>query len=255
MKKLTLFSLVIICLSMVSNVYGAEPVIKISTGEWAPFISIKLKNYGFVTHIVSEAFAIEGVKVDYKFCPWPRAMNFTKMGVTHASSAWYWNEERSKDFIFSEPLFIEQQVFFHLKSEPFDWKQISDLKGKRIGGMIGYFYGEEFKKAEDSKLIQIERISSDELNFKKLLAGRIHIVVTSLFVGTDLLRNKFSKEQMSKITYHPKSANDGPLHLIFGKNAKGQEWRAIFNRGLGKLKSNGQLDQIYNRALKGTYNK
>lgn len=236
-------------------VYGVEPEINVSTGEWAPFMSKKLKNYGFVTHIVTEAFSMVGVKVNYNFCPWPRAMSFTKMGRTISSSAWYWNEERAKDFYFSDPLFIERQVFFHLKEMPFNWKNITDLKGKRIGAMIGYFYGEKFKNAEDTKLFTVERISSDELNFKKLLAGRVNIIVTSLFVGTHILRKKFSKNVVSRITYHPKSVNDGPLHLIFSKNAKGLEWRAIFNQGLAKLKSSGKLDQIYNSALKGEYNK
>jgi len=255
MKIFVLTVVFITSLLMGIMVYGAELEISVATGDWAPFMSKKLKNYGFVTHIVTEAFSMEGVKVNYHFCPWPRAMSFTKLGRTIASSAWYMTEERAKDFYFSDPLFLEQQVFFHLKETPFDWKNMTDLKGKRIGAMIGYFYGEEFKKAEDSKQMTVDRISSDELNFKKLLAGRVNLIVTSLFVGKNILRNKFSTNLASKITYHPQSVNDGPLHLIFCKNAKGLKWKAIFNRGLAKLKSIGKLDQIYNNALKGDYYK
>jgi len=253
MKKITLLVLLALWGFMGVNAYSADKTIKVATGEWAPFMSQKLKHYGFITHIVTDAFAAEGVKVEYTFCPWARAMDYTKKGVTVASSAWYWNEERAKYFHFSDPVFVEQQVFFHLKERPFGWQKMDDLKGIRIGAMIGYFYGKNFKQAEDSGILKVDRIASDELNFKKLLAHRVNIVVVSLFVGQSLLRTKFSEAQLSKITYHPKPVLEGPLCLIFTKNAKGLEWLPIFNRGLGKLKASGKLDEFFNRALKGDY--
>jgi len=255
MKSLFIFGLLISGFFMVSMSYSSESVIKVATGEWSPFMSETLNHYGFINHIVTKSFEMEKIKTNYKFYPWIRAMLFIEKNIDDASSAWYWNEERAKKFYFSDTVFVEQQVFFYLKNKPFTWKVMEDLKGKEIGVTIGYYYGESFKKGEELKFLQVCRVPSDEQNFKKLLRGRIDVLLASLFVGKELLRTKFSAKEMSKVTYHPQPVNDGPLHLIFNKNAKGYEWMVLFNRGLGKLKASGQYDMIINNAFNGEYSK
>ncbi len=254
MKKFIARMVILIWFFAGLTAYGAEPTVKIATGEWPPFMSKNLTNYGFITHIVTESFAMEGVKAEYLFYPWARAMQNVKRGEVNASSAWYCSKEREQSFLFSDPLFLEQQVFFHLADNPFDWKTIDDLKGKRIGATIGYFYGEDFKKGEDSKLYEVERVSSDEINFKKLLAGRIDAALASLFVGNDILKKNFSPKDISKITSHSQPIHNGPLHLIFPKTTNGKKWLTVFNKGLGKMKAGGRIDTISDNALKGKYN-
>jgi len=255
MRKFLILGLLISGFFIISMSYGSESIIKVATGEWSPFMSETLNHYGFINHIITKSFEIEKIKTSYEFYPWVRAMLYIEKNIDDASSAWYWNEERSKKFYFSDPVFIEQQVFFYLKDKPFSWKVMEDLKDKEIGAVIGYYYGDSFKKGEELNFLQISRVPSDEQNLKKLLLGRIDVLVASLFVGKELLRTKFSAKEMSKVTYHPQPVNDGPLHLIFNKNTKGYEWMIIFNRGLGKLKASGQYDQIINNALNGEYSK
>ncbi len=231
--------------------YGSESVVKVATGEWVPFMSQNLIHYGLISQIVTEAFAQEGVNAKYTFYPWSRAMVHVEKGLEDASSAWYWSEERAKTFLFSDPVFVEQQVLFHRKDNPVKWSDMEDLRGKRIGATIGYFYGEAFQQAENAQLFHVERVSTDEQNFKKLVFGRVDVVVASRFVGQALIKSLFPPEETATITYHPRPVNEGPLHLIVKINAKGQEWMDVFNRGLANLKASGQYDQILRHAIEG----
>ncbi len=42
-----------------------EETIRLTNGEWIPFLSEDLKHYGVISRIVKEAFALEGMKVEY----------------------------------------------------------------------------------------------------------------------------------------------------------------------------------------------
>ncbi len=165
-----------------------QKIIKITNGEWAPFMSQLLPHDGFVSHIVSEAFKTVGVKVEYGFFPWIRAYNNARGREWDCSIAWYYSDERAEIFHFSDPVFIEKQVLFFLKSKPIQWNTINDLKKKRIGAVFGYIYGEEFKKAEEIDIITVDRVQSDALNIKKLLLRRVDAIAMSQLVGNNLLR-------------------------------------------------------------------
>ena len=55
-----------------SSVFAGEEI-KITIGEWSPFISKELPHYGIVPHIISEIFNEAGVNVQYGFFPWARS--------------------------------------------------------------------------------------------------------------------------------------------------------------------------------------
>lgn len=47
--------------------------ITLTNGEWAPYLSESFKYGGFLSRVCSEAFALEGVDVEYEYLPWKRA--------------------------------------------------------------------------------------------------------------------------------------------------------------------------------------
>ena len=55
-------------LSCSSSVFAGEEI-RITLGEWSPFISKELPHYGIVPHIISEIFNEAGVNVQYGFFP------------------------------------------------------------------------------------------------------------------------------------------------------------------------------------------
>ncbi len=47
--------------------------IRLTNGEWQPYLSKDTPHRGFASHIVIEAFALVGVEVEYGFFPWKRS--------------------------------------------------------------------------------------------------------------------------------------------------------------------------------------
>lgn len=223
--------------------HGQARSIRISNGDWAPFMGEALPHHGFVSRIVTEAFRLEGTTVHYEFYPWARAYHVARNGSVDASIGWYRTEEREQEFLFSEPVFVESQVLFYLKSKPLRWSSLDDLRGLSIGATLGYTYGEKFKEMEESKAIDVQRTGSDEQNLRKLLAGRVQGVVLSRAVGTRLLQ-ALGGELNQRITFDPRPINSGPLHVIFPKSSANSEaWLTLFNRGLRQLKASGSVDR------------
>ncbi len=79
MKKLFIGFFIIISFVFNQNVI-AEETIRIANGEWMPYHSKSLPHYGAGSRIVTEAFALEGVKVKWGFMPWKRGYIQAKKG-------------------------------------------------------------------------------------------------------------------------------------------------------------------------------
>jgi len=255
MKKYLLRIWVVVLFFIASATNGfAEKNMRIATGEWDPYISKDLKYFGIVGRIVTEAFKLEGVNVEYGFFPWARAMDLTKSGEWDGSAVWVYNTERAKDFLFSDTVIAGKAVYFKLKSYPFDWETIDDLKGIHIGATIEYSYGKIFDSADKSGKIIVQRAPSDVINFKKLLAGRIKIFPNNLEVGYSLLNKNFSQKEIQLITHHPKYYQVSEYHFIILKNSeRGKGFLKLFSKGLKRLKESGKYEQFLAESRRGEY--
>ena len=234
---------------------GAETV-HISTGEFAPWSSKSLKHNGFTSHVIKEAFALSGHDVDFTYYPWKRAFDSAKDGKKfQATSYWYPSDERTKEFYYSDPIQVDKTVFFHLKSNPLaDWKMLDDLKGKRIGATAGFTYTKEFWDAAKSKQLDVQEASSDELNFKKLLKGRVDLVPSDPLVGQKILLESFGSDVADTVTFNPKPLVAPTGHLLISKQlANGEELLDAFNRGLAELRSSGRYAQFQADLIAGKY--
>lgn len=246
------------CLLMaIAQATPAEETIRLTNGEWQPYVSEHAPHYGFASHIVSEAFALVGVRVEYGFFPWKRALESAKKGQWDGGVGFWDSEERRKYFYFpEEPIAPSEMAFFHLKTTKFDWNSVEDMKGLKIGGTLEYFYGKELDDAEKAGLIHIERVGSDELSLKKLLKGRIAVFPGDLMVTHAQIRDTFSAEEATLFTHHPKTFEYRGVYVLFSKQVERNEQRRdLFNKGLSLLKESGRYDEIMADVLAGKYAK
>ena len=242
-------------LGLLQNGYAAE-TIRITTGEFSPWASASLIHNGFTSHVISEAFKLEGYEVEFTFYPWKRAFESARSGEQfHATSYWYPSEERAKDFHYSDPIQVDATVFFHIKDNPPpDWKSLDDLKGRRIGATGGFTYTKEFWDAAKSKHLDIEEANSDELNFRKLLKGRIDLFPSNPLVGQKILIEAFEKRAANSVTYHQKPLISPTGHLLFSKkHAKAEELVTAFNRGLTRLRQSERYTLFQSELISGRY--
>ncbi|MGW8391859.1 substrate-binding periplasmic protein [Pseudoduganella sp. HUAS MS19] len=226
--------------------------ITLSNGEWLPYLSATLPHYGAVSRIVSEAFALEGITVNYVFRPWPRAYAEAQRGLVDGSLVWSVGPPttgRAREFLSSDTVLEAQSVFFHRKGYSFSWTRDADLAGLRIGGVAGYEY-----RFEDVPGVRLDRAPTEELNFRKLVAGRVDVVPASLDVGRYILRTKFRPEEAAGITVAAGRYNTTQYRLIMRRaDAANALYIERFNRGLRKLKESGRYDQYMADLAAGRY--
>ncbi|WP_163831662.1 substrate-binding periplasmic protein [Spartinivicinus ruber] len=247
-----LFFYLLISFLSINLVHAAsQQTVRLTNGEWLPFQSKNLKHYGVASHMVTEAFASENIKVEYVFMPWKRAYIEAKEGRFDGSLIWSPDPEREKDFLFSDILIHGKSVLFHLKSTPFDWKDYSDFVKLKVGGVIGYKY-----QFESNKDIKVERAYSEIAIFKMLINKRVDILPSDLDAGYAILYDNFSEEEISKVTHHARPYNTTTYHLILSKKIKGSgHLMQLFNTGLKKLKNSGKYDNYLENSRRGLYRK
>lgn len=256
MKIIKSITLVVLVFAFSFSAVAEPRAVRLANGEWPPYQSEHLEHYGLASRIVTEAFALEGINVEYGFFPWNRSFMLAKKGRWDGTLVWSYSEERAKDFYYSDPVIHSTWVFFHLKTIPFDWNTIDDLKPFKIGGTIGYFYDKEFQEAEESGKIRVFRIAEDEQNFVKLLKGRIDIFPQDINAGYAMINKLFTKDEAQLFTYHPKPIKDEAFSLILSKNIKeNKQLIEVFNRGLRRLRESGKIDQYLSESRKGEYEK
>ncbi len=234
-------------------IHGQE-IIRVSSGEWPPYFSKELPHGGVISQVVSEAFDLQDISVEYGYFPWKRSMQYAQSGRWDGSVGWKNTPDRAKHLLFSEPVATIKPVFFHLKSHPFEWSSAIDLAGKKLGGIIGYDYGIMFTGAETFGIITVTRLTSEQQLFKNLLAGRFEAFISNLKVGNFIMNKHLSPKEASLITHHPLPIYAYPIHMTFSKKlANSERLRKTFNAGLKRLIDNGRYDQIY-QELKAKQN-
>ncbi|KOO17042.1 ABC transporter substrate-binding protein [Vibrio xuii] len=238
LKSISIFFLL---LSTTSFAATDDKIIRIAAGEWPPFIGQQLEGFGHVGQTIEKVFAAQGYQVEFHFFPWKRAYKKASEGEFVATAVWMYAEEREEFFWFSDPVAQEKFVFFHLRDTPFEWTNLDDLKGKLLGGGLGYSYGEELDALLESGQVEMNRVEDPLKAFQLLKYRRVELVPEEKHIGMFSL-NKLPIETQSLITFHPKPFLSNDSYLMFSKaHPQAKKLMAIFNQELAKLKASEPL--------------
>lgn len=226
-------------------------VIHLTNGEWQPFSGETLPHYGCDSQIITEAFALQGISVEYGFYPWARAYRLAEEGSWDGTLEWADTPEHREKFFLSENYLSNQEwVFFHRTDQFFDWTDLNDLKGKTIGLTQGYVYSDFFITELNNPAFRFEEASSDEANFRKLLAGRIDLFPVEISVGNTILQQKFTPEERLLLQSHPRAFAEFKPYLLLSKAIpENQDKIILFNLGFQQLHESGRYDEIMNSCL------
>jgi len=250
----------VVTLGLFTGLSIAGETITFALEEYPPYISQHNYMQGIDAHIVSEAFRQEGLDVQFEFYPGARAYAFAIQGAVGGSFPWAKRESRLADFYFSDPLIeADQEHLYYLKDSNFKWdykkQNYLELKGLRIGAVYAYHYGEKFEQAETDGVLTVDRTSELEHSFRKLLAGRVDLVISQKRTGDHTLRTLFSESDQGLISRQLE--NDDPTEydyaLFSKKNENSVELINTLNRGLQKIKDNGQYQKMLEDLENGRY--
>ncbi|WP_263146818.1 transporter substrate-binding domain-containing protein [Pseudomonas sp. RIT-PI-AD] len=218
--------------------------ISLTNGEWPPYFGQDLPHHGVASRIVEEAFSREGIAVRWEFYPWARALHLAERGQRTGTALWLRSAERERAFHVSEPVLESSYVLFHRRDFQFDWSSLDDLYGLRLGGSLGYDYGDAFERAEREGRLHMSRLRKDRQGLDLLVAKRIDVFLLDPVVGRHLLRNQLDSTARATLTYHPRALKVDSLHLLLSRQVPGNaELLARFNRGLAALRASGELDR------------
>ncbi len=250
----TLLALLVTGLLACQGFAHAEKL-RIGTGEYAPWTTQNSEHFGLINRIVAEAFRRQGYAVDFVFVPWVRARTDTETGRFDASSFWFRRPEYEAQYLLSDTILVQREVFFYLKKTPLpSWKSLEDLKDLVFGATIGYSYTQEFWDMAKSKTLQVEETSSDLVNFRKLVRGRIDVFPCEEVTGWRILNKEFERGIANLVTTHdqPLRTTDATL-LMIRDQPESAKLIKLFNQGLQKMKDDGTIDLYYDEMLEGKY--
>ncbi|WP_435635213.1 substrate-binding periplasmic protein [Pseudomonas solani] len=216
--------------------------LRLTNGEWAPYLGEKLPYQGVASRIVAEAFALEGIDVRWEFYPWARALRLAERGERDGSAVWLRNPERDQHFFVSEPVIESGYYLFHRNDLALDWQQIDDLAQLRFGATLGYDYGEAFQRAEREGRLKVQRLPSEEQGLRMLLAGRIDVFPVDKIVAIAMLQDNFTSAERARVSFHARPLRSDSLHLLLSRTDPANAERITrFNRGLARLRESGKV--------------
>lgn len=260
MMKLSSRLIILIALfTMAEAALFGNSTIYLTNGEWPPYLSDNLHGYGFASQVVTEAFALEGVDVQYGFFPWSRSYLLAKEGMRESGQrwngtvVWSYRDDRAEFFNYSDPVVIEKLVLFFLKDNYLEWEEIEDLEGLIIGGTqhTSYLVLEE---AQSRGLLRIERLGDYTMLFNRLLEERFDAFPMEEYVGRHFINTTLTEKEKERVAINEKAVEDiRQFHLILAKDVEENDrFMELFNSGLKKLKETGRFEELH-RMLRSGY--
>ncbi len=224
-----------------SSMAFAGGVVRAGTTNWPPYYGESLKDGGFISDITREALKRTGWEYEVEFMNWNRAIGLCKQGKLDMVQGAYSTEERKKDFLITGKYASVDMVFMKKKGSDITYAKLEDLKGKRIGMVRGYAYPDSVTKASYLKIDMADKLI---LNVKKLLAGRIDLLIGARAVVIDITNQEMPGKGVELVALEP-AIQTNDLHNLFSRNIpNGQQLLEDFNKGFEMIKADGTYDAI-----------
>ncbi|WP_018610417.1 substrate-binding periplasmic protein [Uliginosibacterium gangwonense] len=238
-KLLCTFVLAIVPLAALA----ADPLIINFDQANPPFMYSKDgKVVGIYPAVIDAAFKQMKTAVSLQAKPWARALQEIDQSGAGVGGI-YKNAEREKKYDFSDQIFTEKLVVYFAKAHPITFSKVEDLKGKKVGVLRGWSYGDEFDAARKAGSITADETTGDDLNFQKLDIGRVDAVIAVAEAGDSLLQ-KYKTLAAAAI---PLAQN--PTYLAFSKSANKAALLKQFNETIKAMKASGELGKLVSQEV------
>jgi len=199
------------------------------------------KPAGLYPVLVAEAARRAGLDVELASMPWKRALAEIDAGKAGVAGV-YRNGERLKKYDFSDRLFDEVVLVYVPVGKGFAFTGIDSLRGKIVGVIRGWSYGDDFAAAVKSGAIAAQEASGDAQNFVELANGRIDAVLSIRESGEAAIAAGGWGKQV--VALDTPFAADSPTFVAFAKSADEIAVLGSLNRALAAMHADGSFDAI-----------
>lgn len=236
--RFLLSAIVAFCVSTAA--VAADKNLKLAATEWPPFYGADLENNGFVSAIIREAFERAGYTIDISFLPWKRAMAGTESGKFDGLFTMWYRADREESFAFSDALPANEYVFFKRKDTEIEFTSLDALTSHTVGMVRGYAPPETF----DQSKFTVSLANTDEDNLKKLIRGRVDLVLTDKIVAQHIINTALGGEG-AELEVFGEPLGIETQHFVMSKQA--QDYASTidaFNTALASMEEDGTLGEI-----------
>jgi ABC-type amino acid transport substrate-binding protein len=202
---------------------------------------------GYANDIVVAAYRAAGVEVELTVVPYERCKHLVVRGDVPACFSMSWLPEFEPTVVFpDEPLFTCTAAYYQAVARPVKASRQEELpRGTVVGTTLGYEYPPKFYELERAGVIVAEKAPSEELNLKKLAAGRVDLALVN--VDLDVKRGEDLVRRAGVVGEVRPAFVGGVLRSFIGfskKHPRGAWARARFEEGFRRIRADGTVARI-----------
>lgn len=216
-------------------VAAEQRVVRIATLDYPPYAVQESASQSPAIRLTSGAFALRGVRVEFVFLPWARAVK-EMTDRKYDGLLLIWPAETARfGMLPSEPLFYSNLGVFVRADSRTMISGPESLNGIRLGIVRDYGYPPELL----SSGARLDVVSDDQTNLRKLAAGRLGAALLEKAVGEHLLRHELAS-LCGQVVWGGKTLARLPLAIGFWD----ESLRLEFNAGLNEFKTRREYAAI-----------
>lgn len=252
MNIFNILVLLVLVVGSTTDCFSKE-IIKIAYDPWCPHTCDKSSEIkGIYLDVLTEVFKDSKFGLEFVQINWSRAIEDTRKGVYNAVAGAL--KADAPDFKFPKFSINYQKSCFYVKNND-KWKfnGMESLKGKKVGSVQGYTYGEPFDSAvtKDYKDV-LDPITGEDTSYRliqKLALGRNDIIIEDeSVVRFTMMKLVSEKKLQSDVIKQAGCLKATPLYFAVSPLDKNkEEILKIWDEGVKKIKSNGTLKSLFKK--------
>lgn len=245
----TLVALAVLLGSLAGRAADTRPV-RLAADPWCPYTCDPQIGFrGLLTDIATEVLEGMGKEAKYVILPWERAITESRAGKYEAVLGAAKGD--AQGFIYpASPLAYQKSCFYGARGARFRYDGVASLKGKRLGVVAGYKYGEPldaFVAANPAGIVTVEGVNTSQKLFGLLKEKKIDVLVEDESVVTFL--GILPNEPLKGIDFAVAGCLDKiGLYIAFSPRFRSsRELARNFDRGFEKLRESYRMKELLDR--------
>lgn len=204
---------------------------------------------GFDIDVVKEACRRAGIIPIIKNVPWKRVLLDVESGNSDGGFSAFKTPAREfyAHFVTGYPIHYSTYSLFVLRGNEFEYNSVLDLRGKRIGKMMGYKISDEFDRAERTRLFEVDEVEDIRSSLNKLLLGRVDMLVENSLVAKHVIREMPNPKKGDIVELPTPVTKRRGAYLMISKAAKIKNKAEVIerlNQALKSMSEDGTIDKI-----------
>lgn len=219
----------------------AESVTIAGCENYAPYSDAALPGKGFANDLTAKIMKQAGYDVAVSVLPWVRALEGTESGEFDIlPSAWF-TEERGQKLLFSAPIAQSRLVFVKSAESKFEFHEMKDLTGLRIGIVSGYTYEPDFMA---SPLFQRQAVADVLANLRRVATRHIDLTLDDELTVRFIIHSRAPELEPTLALTHGVLSEQGLFVTFSKKRPDAAKLLADFNAGLTRMRADGSYQKL-----------